>query len=182
MRIAKLAIFIVVVGLTFLSAGYFIVFKIFQSNIRSEVKAKIKKDIPKENLIKFEIATNVLFTETNKIKWKNEGKEVEICGNLYDIVKVEKKNGTATLWLLQDFKEKALLADLDFFVNSFMNDSPVSKNENKLISQVINFKFLAAESSSISASEEIIFHNHIFDYPEYIFLYSSEILLPPKLA
>ena len=115
MRIAKLAILIVVVGMTFLSASYFIVFKIFQSNIRSEVKAKIKNEIPKENLIKFEIPATVLFEETNKIKWENDGKEVEICGNLYDIVKIEKKSDHVTLWLLQDFKEKTLLANLDFF-------------------------------------------------------------------
>ncbi len=182
MRIAKLAILLVVVGLTFLSAGYFVVFKIFQSHIRAEVKAKIKKDIPKEDLIKFEISADVLFEETNKIKWKNDGKEIEICGNLYDIVKVEKKDKNVTLWLLQDFKEKALLANLDFFVNSYVNDSPVSKSENKLISQVINFKFLAVNNTTIFAVDTIIFHNHLFEFNEYIFLYSDEILLPPKLA
>ena len=167
--------------LTFLSAAYFFSFKMKQAEVRREVKTKIKRSIPKSELIKFELLNTSLFENTNQLKWENDGKEVVIDGDLFDIVYMTKNTNSVTLWLLPDTKEKAILADLDHFVRIMMNNSPVQKDQNNTISDWLKLKYEAMETLCLTVYPTESAFEFRDNYVAYSFVLINELFQPPQL-
>lgn len=104
-------------------AGYYCVYSFQQSQIKKEVKEHLKKLLP-------EPALQVIVAEdfTNAIKWKEEGKEFILNGELFDVAKTKRVNGKTFLYCLNDKNEEKLLHEFAKAIKSATDNNGTNKN------------------------------------------------------
>lgn len=110
--------------------GYYSIHQLQIYHIKKEVKKRIKKSIPNDELIKFTFA----LSETNKIQWVKKGKEFIFEKLMYDVVEAKIVADSINYLCIADFKETQLYAQLDSYVNNFLTTHP---NKNKKAAQLI---------------------------------------------
>lgn len=150
------------------SLDYF-VFKYRQNTIRKEIKTKIKNGVREKELFTFTI-TDICF---GKALWVKPGKEFELNGTLYDVVRKEYKNGLTYYKCINDKQETKLFADLDRTIEKRMNEDSdddyfkyLIKDFVKYIPEVVPLHFTASKKIDSSFS----FH---FFHPSYFFSFFS---------
>jgi uncharacterized C2H2 Zn-finger protein len=120
--------------------GYYFIYAIHQHIIKEEVERELLAQIP-ESSLEVIIAEQV----ADKIEWTEKNKEFSLDGVLYDVARIEKKEGETFLYCINDKKEKQLLDDLAKAVNK-NHDNKQGRN---------NIKSLLLDLVCMSDEEEI---------------------------
>ena len=156
--------------------GYYSVFKLQQFTIRKEIKAQLKKSIPREQLHQIIVKDN----ESDKLEWEERGKEFRYMGELYDVVFSEKKAGAVYYFCLKDKEETSLFASLNLLVKKQQEgNGNLSKNPVKVFFAVCWF---ASEASVVFRSTEHQLQHQEWVAPFHIQQFLSSPSPPPKTA
>ena len=142
------------------------IFKVQQYQVKREIKQRIKKDVPTEEL------TTIVLTQQNshEFDWEHE-REFRYKGVMYDVVKKEIVNKTTTLlFCVTDKQETILFAKINEEVTKNMdtknNGSHPLKNVFKLLSNIY------------FPHEEINFHLDVFQIKKSLTSYSCYYQIP----
>lgn len=98
--------FLLLIIISFNIFGYYFCFHIIQSGIRREMQARIREGIDESELA----IIAVLPGHEAAIKWIKPGKEFTYHGNLYDVVKLEIRNGKKIYHCINDTREEKLIS------------------------------------------------------------------------
>jgi hypothetical protein len=154
--------------------GYFVAFKIVQHQVRSEVKTAIKQTLTANQLTVIEIHK----TEQIQLIWEEQNKEFYYKGELYDIVKTEKKTESTTYYCINDEQEEKLFANLEEHVNNYISGNHLSKKNSSKKNHPDLIKLYL--SNKLSATPEIKGQTAIFNtYPLFYTSACVEISSPP---
>jgi hypothetical protein len=109
----KLALisFLIIIFLS--QCGYycFCAFQVFQA--KEAAREQRLKEIPENLLTKIRIIDN-----DRTIQWEEEGKEFQVDGEMYDVVKTKFEDGIQYMFCLADKKEDLVLAALEKLIRS----------------------------------------------------------------
>lgn len=98
------------------AGGYYLCFSYYQQSIRREMKMRIRRGLPQEELTEIIVGLhhNKISTSEAKagISWVKPGKKFRYKGGLYDVVKTSFKNGKKHIYCINDTREKKLLTEL----------------------------------------------------------------------
>ena len=78
----------------------------------------------------------------DRIEWEEKNKEFSLGGVLYDVARIEKKEGKTLLYCINDKKEKQLLDNLAKAVGKNHNDK---KGRNNVKSLIIDLVYIIDE-------------------------------------
>jgi len=73
----------------------------------------------------------------DKIEWEEKNKEFSLNGILYDVARIEKKEGKTFLYCINDKKEKQLLDDLAKAVNKDHDNKQGTNNIKSLLLDLV---------------------------------------------
>ncbi|MCX6295479.1 MAG: hypothetical protein NTX97_05340 [Bacteroidetes bacterium] len=174
----KLAVFSLLAIFIFNSVGYYIVFKVSQSEAKEEIQSNIKLGLPVQKLTEITFDKNAV----GKIQWTEKNKEFYYNNKLYDIVKSSDSKNTIVFYCISDEKEETLFADLDehIKVQLVSNDSKSNSTSKKLSNHVVKIYF--------NHSSEICFYsngiNYLFSIPKinYLSALTETNSPPPELV
>lgn len=155
--------------------GYFPLFKFAQHKIQKEIKTRLKRSVPEEELFVIVIAKN----KVAELDWKREGKELKYKGTMYDIVRMESKGAYNHYYCINDKQENALFTNLEDLVNKQFNTdkSPAGKTARGIIKTMISAKYISIDRASVIPSVNEISANFCYNFSiKQVFL---EILTPP---
>jgi hypothetical protein len=128
---------------SFSQLGYYVIYRIQQHLIEEEIEAIIFASTPETSFEVFDLAQN-----SNNIRWKKEGKEFMLHGEMYDVAKIKKVQGKTLLYCLNDKKEKQLLRH---FEKAMKHDSGSSKpGKNSIKFQISDFTNIDTEKTTVS--------------------------------
>lgn len=162
-KVALLLLFI----LLYSFGGFYIVFKIQQSNIRREIKHTIKSHVP-DSQLKI-LSFNVSSEEYKKLDWKDKH-EFRYKGRMYDIVKQKTlANGQIQFYCIDDEDEEKLFENLETMISHRLKESSESFKhvEILLFSHLYisekNTQWFYTENSSPLFQEEKTFLSFMLD-------------------
>lgn len=99
----KLSAILVLCCLLFLTAGYHLLYHYRVAEVKGEMKQRLLS-ANTEGFTKLVLSNE----ELGQLAWENAS-EFHYHGEMYDVVRLEKKAGGLTIWCLSDKKEEALL-------------------------------------------------------------------------
>lgn len=139
-----LAIFLALL-ISFNLAGIFLVFKIQQSQIRHDIKMKLKQGVPEEDLHKISFA----FNELHLIDWVRKDKEFKYRSQMYDVVRKETDGKQVHFFCVNDTQETQLFVNLDAMVSgqSGEDSSHPSGGMTKKILKLLSLVYLPESSN-----------------------------------
>ncbi len=97
-------------------AGYYVVFKTLQYQVRSGVKTRIKESVPREELVLIALKQG----REDGLQWLDR-KEFRYRGGMYDVVRSYSRNDTTFYSCVNDKQEEVLFAHLDLHVATQAN-------------------------------------------------------------
>ena len=112
--------------------GYYFIYTIHQHIIQEEMERELLAHIP-ESSLEVIIAEHV----ANKIVWEEKNKEFSLDGVLYDVARIEKKDGKTFLYCINDKKEKQLLDNLVRAVNKNHDNKQGRNNIQSLLVDLV---------------------------------------------
>ncbi len=113
------------------SLGYFFVLSVMKYSVRQQKWAQLKS-LPEEKLEKFIFPKN---STQRKYKVVNS-REIEVNGNLYDVVRKTEGNSTIVFYCVHDKKEQSLIAKTRVF-HSHAHQSPLKNTAKLLFDKII---------------------------------------------
>ena len=75
----------------------------------------------------------------DRIQWEEKGKEFSLDGILYDVARIEKKEGKTFLYCINDKQEKQLLENLAKAVNANHSNKQEKNNIKSLLLDLVCF-------------------------------------------
>lgn len=151
--------------LLFQPSAYVAFFKLQQHHIRKEIKQKIKRGVPDDELVLLKIAKNSDIASDNFFRLMFEN-EIRLDGNMYDIVRQEDRGDTTWYFCILDDKETGLFTNLDGWVKREFdkNSDRKSNNDRRLQSLSLWFFGQTDDDSVITpyfsiADQPYIFHS-----------------------
>lgn len=92
----------------------------------------------------------IIAEDNNAIEWKDDEKEFNLNGEMYDVAKIKKENGKTVLYCINDKKENELLQN---FVKAMKNDASNGKSGKSSIKfQFTDFTINATEHNAAAIS------------------------------
>lgn len=172
-----LAIFLALL-ISFNLAGIFLVFKIQQSQIRHDIKMKLKQGVPAEDLHKISFA----LSELHLIDWVRKDKEFKYRNQMYDVVRKEYDDKQVHFFCVNDTQETQLFVNLDAMVSSQTGEdsSHPSGGITKKILKLLSLVYLPEslnESMIISCPPEKSYPIYSNNYR---FHASGKDIIPPE--
>lgn len=163
----------------FQPAGYLLIFKIQQYQIRKEMKHRIKNGVPEEELTLLKIP-QALEEGFNPVFQRIHEREFRYEGKMYDIVRREIYGDTTWYFCVSDEKETVLFANLDELVNREANQNPRRKQQSEDIQRLLNTFFIVQQNRSylVSSPGESGLINYRFVLETWI---STPPVPPPKV-
>ncbi|MGZ4034183.1 MAG: hypothetical protein ACXVPU_04410 [Bacteroidia bacterium] len=128
-------------------AGYFIVFKIEQSQVKDEIESEIKAGVNTEDLTIITINK----TDLSSIQWTESNKEMRYKDALYDVVKSCDSEKTITYYCINDTKEESLFASLDNHINTHVVANKTDKNSKKSVENFVKLYFPSKQKAEAIA-------------------------------
>jgi len=126
----KIAVILLILIVCYNTAGYFIVFKARQLQVKAEIKKMIKSSVPEAQLVVFRYSP----ATQHEFKWIHS-KEFRYKGSMYDVVKKTSVSSTETdLYCIHDVKESGLFRHLDNMVKEAMNQGRTGSKAIKVLS------------------------------------------------
>ena len=123
------------------SLDYF-VFKYRQTVIRKEIKKQIKNGVVESELFVFSYTE----IQNGNVEWVKPGKEFRKNGSMYDIVRLDFKNGEWFYQCIDDAQEAKLFVELDQLVNKRMNGNSSDDYLNNLVKDFVKVYFESENS------------------------------------
>ena len=158
--------------------GFIAILSIEREIIREQVILKISNNIVSEGL------TCIIGSKQNlaKIIWERDGKEFWFNEKLYDVVKIETKNGLANYYCISDEEEQNLCAEIQYFAQSQSDTSPLNEASKDIL--ILIFQQTILTTHSLLSLNTIVFNLPQLKFPPllslYISSYCSKILAPPQ--
>jgi hypothetical protein len=118
----KLTVIILTVIIAIGQWGYYSFYQIKIYNARQQAQEQLLNQIPQSQLTQIKLDNNTA------ICWEEEGKEFSINNEMYDVVRVEIKNGIKYLFCISDTKEDSIFKKMASFVKNNTQDNTSSKN------------------------------------------------------
>lgn len=151
----------------FNTAGYYVVFKAQQYQIKNEIASSIKAGIYTSELTTIAIPTN----ELSSIEWMESGEEMNYKGQLYDVVKSTKTPNSVTYYCINDSKESSLFSCLTDHINKHVASNVPQKDSKKVVDNDVQLYFSTLQSlgftTNIStqhfSSKKVIFTSTIIE-------------------
>lgn len=155
--------------------GFYLLLKVEQKQIKKEIKNKIKKSIPNNQLTVIQMNPD----NENEFDWMHE-KEFRYKGMMFDIVrKVVSGEKQITFYCINDEAETRLFANLDNLVQKSNEKNNKSGHGSKFLSKLFTMIYLIPGNLSIILLEKNNrFFNKGIDFYKSPFL---EINLPPPI-
>jgi hypothetical protein len=97
-------------------AGYLVVFKSMQAQIRREIKMRIKESVPERDLVTIAVRVG----DEDTLHWIKEN-EFRYTGGLFDVVRSHTSNDTTYYSCINDTQEELLFENLDAHIRTQMN-------------------------------------------------------------
>lgn len=164
--------FVIVASLFFVagqSLDYF-VFKYRQTVIRKEIKKQIKNGVEESELFVFSYTE----IQNGNVEWVKPGKEFRKNGSMYDIVRLDFKNGEWFYQCIDDAQEAKLFVELDQLVNKRMSGNSADDYLNNLVKDFVKVYFESENSCFVPQPQK---EKTAFIFSFYHF--SIDILSPP---
>lgn len=124
----------------FQSAGYLLIFKVQQTQIRREIKQRIKAGVSETELVLLKIP-RTLEENPNNVFRRIHAREFRYHGNMYDIVRSEQHGDVTWYYCLSDEKETRLFANLDEYVNRDMHHNPEQQKQTERLEHLLRTLF-----------------------------------------
>ena len=121
----KKALAAILLTIIFISqVGYYFIYTIHQHIVKEEMEKELLAHIPDSSL-------ELIIAEDfgDKIKWEEKNKEFFLNEELYDVARIEIKDGKTHLYCINDKKEKQLLDNL---VNAVNKNHDTKKERNNV--------------------------------------------------
>ena len=109
--------------------------------IRHEIKQKIKKGIPKEELHRFELSQE----EFENLYWEKKDKEFRINGEFYDVVYKQLTENTIIIHAVSDEEESTLFAQLGNLAKVEWDASSSSSSPSIPLIEILQIPFIVAD-------------------------------------
>ncbi len=135
----KITSIVLLIALSLNTSVYYFYLKLRQTNIRKEIKMKIKAGVPEDELTLF------YYTEANKheFDWKHS-REFNHHGVMYDVVREENPEpGVRLLYCVTDHQETLLFGNLKILVTQQQQNHPATKKANTLFGLFLSCLFFA---------------------------------------
>jgi hypothetical protein len=126
----KLSLIIIIAVLICSQFGYYFILRHQQQEQKEAVKEKIISQLKEEELESISLTDN-----QQNIHWEDGGKEFELKGEMYDVVKSKTVDGKITLLCINDKKETALI---DHYNSITKHNSSSDKKEKSNTDNTIN--------------------------------------------
>ena len=124
--------------------GYFIAFKAMQFQIKSNIINEIKQGLNPELITIITVSKK----DAYQIEFKDDGKEIEYNGQLYDIINTKENNTSVTYYCFNDKKEKNLFSGMAQHISSHIATGKSSKdNNNKNLADDVTKVFFSTHYS-----------------------------------
>ncbi len=118
---------LVVLGLSIF--GVYPVLKVMQYHAEVCMEDSLKQNLPASKLTVFENAA-----DNKQVEWERADKEFRYKGSMYDVVRVEKKNGKQIYYCLSDVAEAQVYTLIQKLVNVQLgSDTPLHSNVQKIL-------------------------------------------------
>jgi len=154
-------------------AGTFISFKAQQHSIRREIKSKIKKSVPENELIL--LSFHPSSKEYSQLDWI-EGHEFRYQGQMFDMVRqTTGKDGLIHFYCINDTQEEILFAHLDEYVKNHVSNTSNRHNTKKVQKGVKDLFFHSSAFDFIRTNSIISFASPSFGIANR----SADIFIPP---
>jgi len=161
----KLTCFCLVLILLFNVCGYHIFFNLAQSNLRREIKTRIREGLNEDELTFIEVSAR----NDAEIMWIKPKKEFSYHGNRYDVVKINYKDGRTYIHCINDIKENKLITE-------YSKNSESNQKARKLLNNI--FTCFVANIDLFFHIRETSDHDY-YSYQSDLNLIIKEIADPP---
>jgi hypothetical protein len=150
--------------------GYYFVYTIHQHILKEDIEKELLSHLPDSSL-ELIIAEDV----SDKLEWQERGKEFSLNGEMYDVARMEQKDGKNHLYCINDKKEKQLLDNL---VKAVTKDHDSKKPRNN-VKPVLTDLFMA----TILETPKIVSGSFAYELLDVSIISSfKEIKSPPPKA
>lgn len=152
------------------TAGFYLYYPVALRGIRKEMKALLKT-LPDEKL-DFFILDNTAFQ-----KARVEAHEIRLGGRMYDIARVEIKDGFHHVYCLHDKKEDNLIS----FLNHVLGKPFKSDTFPSVIQQFLSLVFILPSKTIIYEIDPVLTAFNSKPPSVYFQLYQDNLFIPPEL-
>lgn len=112
--------------------GPWIIFKLQQQAIRSQIKQQLKTGVPAEDLVTLRIARAWEEKGNDRFQRIHAG-EFRFDGEMYDIVRTEVRGDTTYYTCIHDVRESGLFARLDEMTAESLQEPAMAGKRNRII-------------------------------------------------
>lgn len=116
--------------------GSQLLFHIQRSQVRKEVKLRIKQGVPEEQMLIFRFSTAA--PGLQNLQWENPH-EFRFRGRMYDVVRQHTANDSIYLYCIDDQQETRLFATLSELVDNQLNQGPAREQQQVASLVLSNF-------------------------------------------
>lgn len=160
-------------------SGYYIVFSILQHQVRKEMKALIKSELPDEKMEIIIIPDSEILSGKSTLTFIKKN-EFYYKGNLYDIVKRTRGENSSIFYCINDKQEEKLFAGLDDHIRSNMDKNTNAKSKSVQIAKNIIKEALPESKKPISS---ITFREYYYrTFTSFVIWQYSQVDSPPPKA
>jgi hypothetical protein len=107
--------------------GSFLVHRVQIGRVRREVKRRLEKDVPMDELTLFSFAKNQL----SQIRWVKPNREFSYLGEMYDVVQADTVGDSIHYRCWWDNEETKLNKKLAQLVDTALDNNPTTENNQK---------------------------------------------------
>lgn len=167
--------------ITVFSTGSFLLHKSYLKAYKKEFKSFIFNNKKKVNYSTISINPSELYTNSKKITWEDENKEVIYKGVLYDIVCMKTIGVKVELTVVSDEQEMNLKKQFAYLFD--IDSNKTTKDPFNLLKSFFALKYIATLSSTnINNSEFILNQSHIYCVFKISKGFSSQTNPPPNFC
>jgi len=141
--------------------GHFFLFKIAQHSHKSEFKHYLKSNAV--TIQKIELSPSELFVDSKTITWKDDNTEIEMNGEMYDVMEIKNSGTKVILSIVPDKVEKTLFEKYRAQAASIYNNR--NSKENNGIKDLLTLKVTVKEpvrNPSSAAGSDVLFKENSF--------------------
>jgi len=154
--------------------GYYIVFRVRQLELQTEVKIYLRSHANDRHLTHFEFSTRNGRIVHEQFQWV-ENNEFQFAGKMYDVIDLREKGEKIILSCLEDKKETELVKS---FAATQQEESRTGKNTSLSLLQLFSNLYVINEVEGLPLSPQQS-PNSYSEYQAFLINRNSEILTPP---
>lgn len=164
--------------ITVFLTGHYFIYKSVLNSHKTAFKTYIRSHYAKTE--KIEISPSELYTNSKKLTWLDENKEICLNGVMYDLLSIKNSGTKVILCVVNDKDEKELMNLYQKQFNDIYESGNTGKKNNNLVKDLLSLKFFQKNSGTITLySRE---NNYPFIQNSSIILCYLTVFTPPPNA